>query len=1184
MKASTLFLAVFVCLGLHLPTTNAQTKQLTFTSSTFHPTYQIPWYGELEPTTHFNETEFISTYTRQYLSSNVTFQEIKRSSDDIGFTHIRYQQFIDTIKVQHGVLILHLKENVVESFNGELYITQRKSQDVLSYEEILSEIKPGKYPFPKEFKIDSTHFEKSLIYCPSMDGNSIELGYQYFLKSVNPAKEDLFYIDATKANIIRIEPQLIHSDSVGKARTYYRGTQTITTDFVGTNSFRMKENARPINTYETSLGNYVTDADNYWTTSGKEIAGDVHYGAEKVYEFMDSMFNWNSYANNADSISSVLNYSGGANAFWNLADNYATFLVAKSGNVLPCASLDVVGHEFGHGIADENAGLVYSGEACMLHESFADITGAAIEFFEDSAKSNWLLGEQVWVSSSGIRNMSNPKAFNHPDTYKGTFWGSGCHGNGGVLNYWFYLMVAGDTGTNDNNVQYSINGLGRDSAIQVMYRAMFYYVTPNTKFKDMATYTLKAAKDLYGSCGHELQETWDAWEAVGIVDTSVNLINLEHGIIAPKLRCTSLPADQFFESKGDPSRIVRWDIGGIDTANTHSVKMKFTEYDQYTVLLLTNVCDQVFYDTLKYRINPQPEASFDLNRLEFCKGFEDSLVATNTTIDLDKKQQLLHKWRVEPYDIEATSRDFTLSLKDKSYFFSIELESYYKTGCSSKLKEFVTPVEVAMAQFSAKSVCKDEPIPLRNLTDTTRGVRFIWTFTGLNSGDKQTSVDYEPNEEQTNLEDIEVRLTVTDTATKCVSTVKDTITVNALPNPTFDYNKACYKDTITLINTTSHNAKVTWFKWDFGFYEPFNKDTVTYVITSQDSLIVGLEVRDDNQCKVKAFKTIPIETIQVYFSDSIACQNAELAFNNTTVGSDLFFQWTFEDGTTINEKDAFKTFDTHGKTEVTLSAFSSHCQSTFSKELDILPAPEIIFDYDGTCVGSPTSFINNTNYADTLSTYNWNFADGTTSNEKSPSHQYTSTTTETYFVQLEVENSDGCKSSKNKPVTINSLPHCGFTWSYSWPTRSVLFVPDSSEYKEYLWNFDSDNSSQLKTPEHTFDNDASYNVQLTIVDKYGCSCSQTEKVDGSNLSLNKVVDATSIHLYPNPNIGSFKITSDLSKITTLRIVDIHGREVFTVSSPSSNMIETSIQASGVYFAQIQLEDDFVTVPFIVKVP
>ena len=62
------------------------------------------------------------------------------------------------------------------------------------------------------------------------------------------------------------------------------------------------------------------------------------------------------------------------------------------------------------------------------------------------------------------RSMSNPKIYLQPNTYKGDYWGETdnpskkndwghVHINSGVMNYWFYLLSEGGTGTNDNGWQ-----------------------------------------------------------------------------------------------------------------------------------------------------------------------------------------------------------------------------------------------------------------------------------------------------------------------------------------------------------------------------------------------------------------------------------------------------------------------------------------------------------------------------------------------------------------------------------------------------------------------------------------------------------------------------------------------------------------------------------------------------------
>jgi hypothetical protein len=108
------------------------------------------------------------------------------------------------------------------------------------------------------------------------------------------------------------------------------------------------------------------------------------------------------------------------------------------GNAAPLVSIDIVGHEFTHGVTGNSAGLIYAQEPVALNESFSDIFGNAIEFNTPGATGNWLVGE----GTVALRSMSNPNAFQQPDTYQGSFWfpvaspddNGGVHTNSGVNN------------------------------------------------------------------------------------------------------------------------------------------------------------------------------------------------------------------------------------------------------------------------------------------------------------------------------------------------------------------------------------------------------------------------------------------------------------------------------------------------------------------------------------------------------------------------------------------------------------------------------------------------------------------------------------------------------------------------------------------------------------------------------
>jgi Zn-dependent metalloprotease/PKD repeat protein len=1123
--------------------TTSYSKELPYDLSAvkIHPVHALPWYGEMDASEQINETAFIDSYLELFGElSDVRFEEIKRQTDQLGFTHISFQQFFGEIEVSHGILKLHVKDGYVESFNGEIYRVHSPIPVAYSFDEA-KELFLVQFPERIWDVFLNDEHETDLVWALDEFG-VMQLCYKFRIQSSDASRDDYLFFNPNQKAVVRLEPQLIHSDSVGTAKTYYRGNQKIIADFVSTDKFRLRENARPISTYDRSLGVDLIDSNNVWETTGKEIAGDVHWGMEKVHEFMDKKFKWDSYANNGDTMTSVLNFAGSGNAFWNLAGNYATFLVNKTSTLGPCAALDVVGHEFGHGIADENAGLVYAGESCMLHESFADISGSVTEFFADSAKANWLIGDEVWAGSGGIRNMQDPSKFNHPKTYKGKNWGGGCHGNGGVQNYWFYMMVAGDSGTNDNSFKYNIKGLGRDKATQIIYRAIFYYATPNTTFPEMAAHTLKACKDLYGSCGAELQMTWDAWKAVGIIDTTVQLINLSHGILAPKLRCTSLPIQQKFDSKGDPTRTTNWYLAS-SSRDSLSINLDFNNYGTTTILLRTEVCKKVFYDTLLFQVNAQPKADFSASKEAFCLNSGETLICTNLTKNTDPTQNLLYSWKIDPYQIVEKTTDLKFPLGNNPYNFDVELTSYYATGCSSKSKKSFSMYPSPVAKFTAKSMCQGEKLLLNNLTDTSRQMSFEWTFNS-DLPQIQTSQQFIPNLKFDQAQNIFISLEATDVETECKSLDTMSVSVYNNPIPSFRVERACLQDTVHFIHTSSNKTPLTWFQWNFGVYKPFNRDTLQVIARSIDPLVMSLELRDQNGCKGIVHDTIKIEEIKVDFEAKDFCLNEQAVLANTSQGKDLTFSWDFGNGKTSNDTTGSVSYDTAGVYPVVLSAQNDRCKANKAYAISILKSPLLNYEIDGICQGDSTYFINNTEEFDVATDYVWSFGDGDSSVERSPAHLYNINQTTSYNAKVKATNSNGCVVQDVKVLMINELPDCGFSWDYTWPNREVVFTPAIGSYQSYNWNFGDGSKSTDKTPLHSYADDKTYTVHLEAQDQNGCICSSTLEVQGSNVGIQSINGRSPV-MYPNPNKGSFSIRNVQAGAYDLEIFDVNGRLVFS---------------------------------------
>jgi hypothetical protein len=180
----------------------------------------------------------------------------------------------------------------------------------------------------------------------------------------------------------------------------------------------------------------------------------------------------------------------------------------------PIVPLDVVAHEFGHGLYN----LWPAGEPGAINEGMADIWGACVDGFVNMGKDVWLGGADLpsWMR----RSMSNPNSTNCPDTYEGDYWSSSTHTNSTVLSHWFYLLSEGGSGENDNEDCYSVAGIGIDKAAEIVFKTSTVYINYQTdvylEFEDLRLKTLQAAQNLYQVGSNEEIQVRNAWQAVGV--------------------------------------------------------------------------------------------------------------------------------------------------------------------------------------------------------------------------------------------------------------------------------------------------------------------------------------------------------------------------------------------------------------------------------------------------------------------------------------------------------------------------------------------------------------------------------------------------------------------------------------------------------------------------------------------
>ena len=146
----------------------------------------------------------------------------------------------------------------------------------------------------------------------------------------------------------------------------------------------------------------------------------THFSAEKTYTYYKNSHGRNGWDNASGQMSAYHAVYGlaYANACWGCLGNVAQFGIGPTAaDNDDWNSLDIVGHEFTHGVDQDEVGMPYYAQTGALDESFADIFGEMTEQTTEglsAATSPWLVGED----RGAIRSFWNPNAGNQPDTYK----------------------------------------------------------------------------------------------------------------------------------------------------------------------------------------------------------------------------------------------------------------------------------------------------------------------------------------------------------------------------------------------------------------------------------------------------------------------------------------------------------------------------------------------------------------------------------------------------------------------------------------------------------------------------------------------------------------------------------------------------------------------------------------------
>lgn len=458
---------------------------------------------------------------RMHLSEKSSMVLTEESTDKFGSTHYKFQQFHEGLPIFGSRYILHEKDGRVVLANGR-YSPQA---DVDPRPGINAETAVGLAKL--NMKARAYHERQPEARLCFLDpafpevSEHLRLVYQVDLHSTDPFNKRRYFVDAVTGKILSQFPLILNEGVPSTAKTRYYGTQHITTDSISPNHFVLRDPTRGEGIFVlSSTLQEFTNTNSAWDFSNNpytEIALDAHYCSQEYYDMMLSDYDWQGLDGNGKALNVRVNAGNFVNAFW---DGEASYYGDGDCNYGPLTTLEVVGHEFTHGMIDYTSRLIYGAESGAINESLADMFGKLLERKTDPGNFSWELGHSFIINpeSRPFRVMNDPKSVQMPAYYKGEYWfdGGGVHTNSAIGNLWFTMLVDGKQGINEVGTSYNVPAIGPEKAGQLVFQVNRFFFTESSNYDAFYLYSRAVAEAIFGAGSAELLAVTEAWKAVGL--------------------------------------------------------------------------------------------------------------------------------------------------------------------------------------------------------------------------------------------------------------------------------------------------------------------------------------------------------------------------------------------------------------------------------------------------------------------------------------------------------------------------------------------------------------------------------------------------------------------------------------------------------------------------------------------
>jgi PKD repeat protein len=384
-----------------------------------------------------------------------------------------------------------------------------------------------------------------------------------------------------------------------------------------------------------------------------------------------------------------------------------------------------------------------------------------------------------------------------------------------------------------------------------------------------------------------------------------------------------------------------------------------------------------------------------------------------------------------------------------------------------------------IASFQASTIEGCIPLTIQ-FESTSTGIvdNFLWTFEG---GNPATSTEANPSITFDQPGNLEVSLEVSNDAgaNQIIQTA-----IEVYPDPISAFNYSVSNLSVSFINSSEYEDSLLW---NFGDGYTSTEESPTHIYTESGdyevSLISNNDCGSDTSSQIISVLIPPIASFQA--STIEGCIPLTIQFESTSTGIVDNFLWTFEGGNpaTSTEANPSVTFDQPGNLEVSLEVSNdAGANQIIQTAIEVYPDPISTFNYSVSNLS--VSFINSSEYEDSLL---WNFGDGYTSTEESPTHSYTESGD--YEVSL-ISNNDCGSDTSSQIISVLIPPIASFqasTIEGCIPLTIQFENTSTGIVDNFLWTFEGGNpaTSTEANPEIVFENTGIFDVSLEVSNASG---------------------------------------------------------------------------------------------------